>query len=62
MASWILVNSGLGNGLLSVQHQAIISTTANLLPIGHLGKNFSQTGGKTQLFPFKEIYREMLFA
>ena len=50
------VNIGSDNGLLPILCQAFIWTDAWLLPIGPLGKTFSETLIKTQNFSFTKMH------
>ena len=47
---------GSNNGLLPIRRQAIIRTSAGLLPIGPLGTNFNEISIKIQTFLFMNIH------
>ena len=55
--NWVSIGSG--NGLMPVQHQAIIWTNADLLLIGSLGTNFSEILMKIQNFSFMKMCLKM---
>ena len=49
--NWVIIISE--NGLSPVQHQAIVSTSTDVLSIGPLGTNFSEIQIKVQQFSYK---------
>ena len=57
--SGILVNIGLGNGLVPNRHQAISSTNAELLPIELIEINFSEILIKIKTFSLKKMHLKM---
>ena len=54
------VSTGSDNGLLPIQHQAIIWNSAGLLSTGPLGTNFSEILTKIQNFSLTNMHRKKI--